>query len=157
MRPEAERQDLHDLAAVAFDEDETSELLAAIDRAAAAAFAGRSSGAALASLGYDSVLDEDWPMRLRSGRAQRVLAFETGAVTIEFEVETLLDRRALTGRLSPAQPSALDLVHAEGRAETSTDASGRFVFDDIPPGPIRLGCLPVGDAAPRIETEWVTI
>jgi hypothetical protein len=157
MESEFERNELHELAGVAFDEDETRGLLAAIDRAAAAAFAGRSADAALACLDYDSVLDDDWPLRLRSGRAQRLLAFETAGLTIEFAVETLLDRRALTGRLSPARQSRIELVHAEGRQDTTTDAAGRFVFDDIPPGPIRLGCLPVGRSEPRVETEWVTI
>src|SRR3712207_6801663 len=121
MESDYERDDLDELAAVAFDEDETAGLLAAIDRAAAAAFAGRTANASLASLGYDSVLDDDWPLRLRSGRARRLLAFATGGVTIEFQVETILDRRALTGRLSPGEPSSVELVHAEGRAKTSTD------------------------------------
>jgi hypothetical protein len=145
-----------DLAAAAFDSAETRELLRRIERAGAAAFRGRSAGAALATLGYDSALDDDWPLRLRNGRAQRLLTFDTGTLTIEFEVETVLDRRALTGRITPGGEARVEVIHAAGRDQATADHVGRFSLDNIPPGAIRVACTPDGSAT-RVETEWITI
>ena len=145
-----------DLAAAAFDAAETHDLLVRIERAGAAAFRGRNASAALATLGYDSALDDDWPLRLRNGRAQRLLTFDTGTITIEFEVETVLDRRSLTGRITPAGEAHIEVIHADGRDGATADAVGRFSLDDIPAGAIRVACTPDGSAT-RVETEWVTI
>jgi hypothetical protein len=145
-----------DIAAAAFDSVETHDLLARIERAGAAAFRGRSASAALATLGYDSALDDDWPLRLRNGRTQRLLTFDTGTLTIEFEIETVLDRRALTGRITPAGEARVEVIHAGGRDEAVADRVGRFSLDNIPAGAIRVACTPDGSAT-RVETEWVTI
>ena len=95
--PDADSFDLDLLGARLDEEDGAVQMLARIDAAAEAVLDARDPDAAVASLEYDSVLDDDWRSRLRSGRTQRVLAFTTKSCSVDVEVEVVIERRSMTG------------------------------------------------------------
>ena len=85
--PDSESLDLGALGARLDQEDGAGALLARIEAVAQKVLDARDPDAAVASLDYDSVLDDDWRTRLRSGRTQRVLAFATPSFAVDVEVE----------------------------------------------------------------------
>ena len=147
--------ELGELGRALFDADETDDLLARIERAGAAAVDDRDASARVAGLTYDSVLDDEWSVRMRAAPTQRLLTFTSGGSTIELAVEAVLERRQLSGRISPAHGRAIELAHRDGRRSVPVDDAGCFVFDDVPAGVVRVGWSDAGDA--RLETPWVAI
>lgn len=152
---DSESIDLDLLGARLDEEDDATQVLARIDAAGQAVLDGRDPEAAVASLDYDSVLDDDWRARLRSGRTQRVLAFATPSFAVDVEVEVVVERRAMTGQIAPPVEAAIVATHREGRTACSCDEHGRFLVDDLPAGPVRLSIRRSGERP--VETAWVAI
>jgi hypothetical protein len=153
--PDAESIDLSALGARLDQEDDAGDLLARIEAVAQRVLDARDPEAAVASLDYDSVLDDDWRRRLRSGRTQRVLAFATPSFAVDVEVEVVIERRALTGQIAPPTAAAIVAIHREGRTSFASDEQGRFLVDDLPAGPVRLSIRRAGERP--VETSWVAI
>jgi hypothetical protein len=153
--PDSESFDLKALGARLDQEDDAGEQLARIEAVAQRVLDARDPDAAVALLDYDSVLDDDWRSRLRSGRTQRVLAFATPTFAVDVEVEVVVERRALTGQIAPPAEAAIVAIHREGRTSFASDDQGRFLVDDLPAGPVRLSIRRAGERP--VETSWVAI
>jgi hypothetical protein len=120
-------------------------------------FTWRSIDADLAALVYDSadaelagVRGEDMP---------RQITFQASDIEIEamvFDDGDPTGARRLVGQLVPAAPSTIQLVSGTGIHTTSCDHLGRFSFDSLTSGPVRL-CLLVSDALRTVHTDWVLL
>jgi hypothetical protein len=127
----------------------------AVLAAARASLAWRDPDAALAALVRDSV-----EMRLISvrGGMPRLLTFLGGALTIDVQVTTRSGSVEVVGELDPALPARVVVESPAGSHETSSDPQGRFKFDGVAPGPVRLRCEPTTDGAfAPVRTEWVQL
>ncbi|MDQ1709921.1 MAG: hypothetical protein QOG49_1306 [Frankiaceae bacterium] len=120
--------------------------------AARSAYAWRTIDAELASLAYDSLLDDKELAGVRSAdSATRMLTFESADVTVELAVE----RGRIIGQLVPAQAGTVELRHAGGLMSAVADEVGRFSFDGVQRGPFSLRCT-TADAA-TIVTAWIVL
>jgi len=129
----------------------------ALVAAARAAFGWRTPGAEVAQLTYDSTLDEQALVGVRSTTPSRLLSFEASGFTVEMEAISSGPRRRLRGELGPPQPGLVE-IRQPGRSVTVVaDGLGRFLVDDLRAGPLSLR-LP----GPRSEgvakiTDWVLL
>lgn len=124
--------------------------------AARSALAWRRMDAELAELLHDSALETAGAGATRSTARLRALAFESSSgVSLEIEISEDGDRRSLIGQVVPATAAPIAIRHPGGTHSVTSDAIGRFRFDNIPGGPMSLRCEPP-DGAP-IETGWVVI
>lgn len=116
-----------------------------------AAWTWRTIDAELATLVFDSVLEESALVRGDDSTATRLLVFEgPGESSVEFEVGD----RGLVGQLLPPAPGTVRLLNADGSVvESSTDEVGCFELP-LPPGPFRLICR---SAESEFTTEWVRL
>ncbi|MET0694979.1 MAG: hypothetical protein ABWX96_21995 [Propionibacteriaceae bacterium] len=116
-----------------------------------AAWSWRTIDAELASLVFDSYLEEAAAVRGEEASGARLLIFEGGnASSVEFEVGT----EGLVGQLLPPVSGHVSLLNAEGTAvETETDQLGCFVLP-LPTGPFRLLCR---TEESTFTTEWVSL
>ncbi|MDX6720881.1 MAG: hypothetical protein QOJ63_3135 [Solirubrobacteraceae bacterium] len=145
--------------------DELRRVFAAIDpipdpvrRAARAAIEWRTTGAELAGLVHDSIVDGPATAG-RDGTGSRVLTFEAPDLTIALEAQADADETLrLVGRLDPPQPAQIVVRHGSELIATRADERGRFVAA-VARGPlsvrVRLGDEP--GAARLVETAWLTI
>jgi hypothetical protein len=126
------------------------------------AFCWRTVDAELAELSFDSLVDRDAALAVRSGGdtalEPRMLGF--GAVvdgedlSIDVEVSTAGARSALIGQLWPAGVAAVEMQECGGGStEVPTDELGRFLIEPVPRGPIRLR---VQHAGRVVQTTWVS-
>jgi hypothetical protein len=144
---------LEELRALAAEGDPVPERVLA---AARGSFTWRTIDAELAELAYDSALDAERLLTVRSEDTIRLLTFETSELTIELEVTAVEDRRRIQGQLVPASAGVVELRHAGGLLELEVDSVGRFSADDVEPGPVSLRWR--GDEpGAAVTTEWVTI
>ena len=118
--------------------------------AARSAFAWRTMDAELAELVEDA--QDKQLLGVRSDDLSTLLSFESPALGVEVEVLVAGSRRRLLGQLVPGQPGRVEVRHAAGRIEVPADEVGRFVADDIPPGPVSLRCHAAGGRL--VETDW---
>lgn len=88
-------------------------------------FTWRTVDAELASLTFDSLLDDE-PAVVRTTTAAplRVLTFEADGLTVEVEVE----ERRLAGQLVPAVAAEIELVTPHRTVRAGADHLGRFVL-----------------------------
>jgi hypothetical protein len=116
-----------------------------------AAWSWRTIDAELASLVFDSYLEEAAAVRGEEASGARLLIFEGGdGASVEFEV----GESNLVGQLLPPAPGNVSLLNADGGAvEAETDQVGGFVLP-LPTGPFRLLCRN-GDAT--FTTEWLSL
>jgi hypothetical protein len=148
--------------------DELRRVFAAIDsipepvRAAArGAIEWRTTGADVAALVHDSIVDG--PATAGCDAAgSRVLTFEAAALTIELQaaVEAGDDETLrLVGQLTPPQPAQIVVRHGRELIATRADGRGRFVAGGVGHGPVsvrvRLGAD--SGAGRLVETAWLTI
>jgi hypothetical protein len=119
------------------------------DEASRAAYARRTTGAALARLGYDSLLDD--AVHLRDPDAPRIVSFEAGSLTVEIEIAD----DWLVGQLIPPSSGEVTLVTMHGDAGRAlADDAGCFLLPVPPPGPVRFRCrVPQGE----VVTDWVRL
>ena len=61
----------------------------------------------------------------------------------------------VVGEVSPAVPARVVLESPAGSHETDVDDEGRFRFQGVVAGSVRLRCEPVDGAA--VHTEWVLL
>ena len=124
--------------------------------AAKATFTWRTIDAELAALVFDSASEELVGVRGAEADAARQMTFRTPGVEIELVVVSETSRR-LVGQLVPPQAAEIELHHEDTTAIARSDNLGRFTFNDVPTGSVRLTCrLPEEDGA-VIQTEWIII
>lgn len=127
--------------------------------AAKAAFTWRTIDAELASLTYDSSVDENALVGVRGGDGPRQLTFERGELSLELEVVEVGARRRLTGQVvsGPLAELSLQQSAADGSVPVPTDHLGRFHLDEVAAGPARFLFRLAGDVTTDVLTDWVTI
>lgn len=110
----------------------------------------QSLDAELAELVYDSKAQDTVLVR---GDTREVTFRAPG---IEVEVMVLSERhRSLVGQVIPAQEADVELRHDGAMATVRTDALGRFAFERVSRGPIKL--VVVTDSGARVQTEGLVI
>lgn len=119
--------------------------------AAKAAFTWRTIDAELAELVYDSA--ESGLVGVR-GEAARQVTFRSPGVEIEVMV---IDERArrIVGQLVPPQQATVEVHTSAGVREQGSDSLGRFSFEGIAPGPVKLS-VQTADGG-TVVTEWTII
>ena len=134
----------------------------AVIAAARAAFLARDLDGALAVLIADSrVPDGDASAfetvrtDLEPTQGRWLLSFFGGGVQVDMEVDDGGDRVRLLGQFSGASGDEYYLESAAGRQRIEVDAVGRFIVDDVDPGPVRLRCR--GADGTQITTAWVSV
>jgi len=145
--------------------EELRELIARTDpvperlnEAARGAFTWRTIDAELAELMQDSAEADEGALALRSAATgPRLLSFESPRVAIEAEVTVLGPReRRLIGQIVPPVAAAMTLEQGGVRLTAQADELGRFTFDRVGAGPVRLrAALP--DGGMEIATPWTSI
>jgi hypothetical protein len=152
MVPDDDVVDLTDKLRALDDDPPPAALLAA----ARAAFSWRTVDSDLCRPSYDSLLDEALTPT-RGDHDSRLLRFELTDVALDVEVATEGSSRTLVGQLMPAVAAELTVRHG-GEVETSVRADdlGRFVLDDVRPGPLSIRCVVDGQPT-AAHTDWVLI
>jgi len=109
----------------------------------------------LAALVYDSVIDDDLLVGVRSAaQAVRQLTFEARDLLLELEVS---GARTLVGQVVPPQVAVVELRHRGGSTSVETDELGCFRLSAMPDGPVSLRCRPTQSGAGPIATSWITL
>lgn len=123
--------------------------------AALVAHTWHSVDAELAQLVYDSVVPEagDELVAVRSDDGPRQITFE--APGVEIEVTVAGSTRTMVGQLVPPQAAQVELTEGDRVVGTTADELGRFRFEDIDPGPVRLTVL--GSNHRTVQTEWIVL
>ncbi|MEL6891737.1 MAG: hypothetical protein AAFP84_09085 [Actinomycetota bacterium] len=121
-----------------------------VTEGARAAFTWRNIDAELAEIVFDSATEL---AGVRSEDLDRQITFQAPGVEIEVMVVDETSRR-LIGQLIPPSEMTVDLVGSDGVATVATDRLGRFTFDEIEPGPVRL-VVRDADGGAVVQTEWV--
>ena len=120
--------------------------------AARGAVAWRTIDQDLADLVFDSSVEL---AGVRDPNAARQLTFRSGDVEIEL---MLVDpaRRRLVGQLVPATATTVRLESPEAQLEQATDRFGRFTFDGVQTGPVRI-TMPAAAGRRAVSTDWVLL
>lgn len=125
----------------------------------------RTLDAELAALVEDSALDRSAGVAVR-GQAQqklRQLTFQfydaqnDDELVIAMEVESRGPHRRLIGHLSSRRPAEIEIRQpaAPEARRVDVDHLGRFIIDDVLPGPMSLTCRRSG--ARPVATEWTPL
>jgi len=117
---------------------------------ARAAFTWRTIDTELAELVFDSTQEL---AGVRAEEANRQVTFRAPGVEIEVMVIENGSRR-LVGQLVPPAMHTVELVGADAVRSVESDQLGRFTFEALEPGPVRLVVLGA-DGARIVQTEWV--
>ncbi|MDG6102692.1 hypothetical protein Daura_41765 [Dactylosporangium aurantiacum] len=125
----------------------------AVLSAARASIAWRDPDAALARLTADSAAHR--LVAVRGGGSPRLLSFFGGSLTIDVQATTREGGVEMVGEVSPPVPARVVLESPGGSQETDVDDEGRFRFQGVVAGSVRLRCEPAGGAA--VHTEWVLL
>jgi hypothetical protein len=76
---------------------------------------------------------------------------------VEIEVMVVdAARRRLIGQLIPPGEADIELVSGDRVRSLRSDALGRFSFDEIEPGPVRIVVLGA-DGQRAAQTEWMLL
>jgi hypothetical protein len=125
---------------------------AAVLSAARGAVAWRTIDQDLAELVFDSASELTG---VRDPSAPRQLTFRSGEVEIELMVVEPVRRRVL-GQIVPARTATVRLQGAGIDVEQTSDRFGRFSFEEVHAGPVRLTVAATpGDR--DIATDWVLL
>jgi hypothetical protein len=125
-------------------------------------FCWRSVDAELAELAFDSLVDREVAMAVRSGEESvlepRMLGFDATVdgtdLSIELEVSAVDGQCTMIGQLSPAGAETLSVQTGDGSTvNVRVDEVGRFLLRPVPSGPVRLRVVHAGHA---VQTTWVT-
>ncbi len=117
---------------------------------ARAAFTWRNIDTELAQIVFDSAHEL---AGVRSSDTNRQLTFQAPGV----EIEVMLienGARRLVGQLIPPQETSIELVAGDDVVSARSDRLGRFTFDQVAPGPVRLVVLG-GGGERLVQTDWV--
>ena len=152
MNDEAVFAELHDLIA------RTDPVPERLDEAARAAFTWRTIDAELAELMQDSAEVDEEALALRGpATGPRLLSFESPRLAIEAEVTVLGPReRRLAGQVVPPVAASLTLEQGGVRLSVQADELGRFAFDRVGAGPVRLR-VALPDSGMEVATPWTSI
>ena len=63
--------------------------------------------------------------------------------------------RRLVGQLVPARPATVRARGHRGQLDQEADRFGRFTFDAVPAGPVRISVDRAGRAS--VATDWVVL
>jgi hypothetical protein len=119
---------------------------------ARAAWTWRTIDAELAELVFDSAAELTG---VRSEDQARQVTFQAPGVEIEVMVIDDVSRR-IVGQLVPPAEMTVELAGGDRVISTRSDRLGRFGFDEVLAGPVRLTVL--GEAGePVVHTEWVLL
>jgi hypothetical protein len=119
--------------------------------AAHGAWTWRTIDQELAALVFDSATELSG-VRDRGGARQ--LTFQAPGLEIEVMIADPATRR-LIGQLVPARPATVELEGTDGKLGQEADRFGRFAFDAVPAGPVRITVTaPDGTT---IATDWVVL
>lgn len=95
------------------------------------------------------------------GEQARLLTYQAGERTIEIEVSDAGGRLRILGQLVPAEPARVRADQPTGGREVDVDSLGRFAIRDLPAGPTRFTCQPLGPdgepAGAEIHSEWLVL
>lgn len=146
---------LRRLAAIARKADPVPGLVGDLARAA---FAFRDLDAELAALVDDST-NELVPVR-GSDLVERLLEFSARGLRIELQLSAVAGRRSMLGQVHAIDALPGLVIVAESSSGVSTapaavDARGRFSFDALPDGSIRLRCHRPGGTS--VVTPWFAL
>jgi hypothetical protein len=119
--------------------------------AARGAWTWRTIDEELAALVFDSATESTG---VRDHGGARQLTFQGPGIEIEVMVSDPATRR-IVGQLVPAQTATIELENASGTATQTADRLGRFTFEGVPAGPIRL-TVTVPDGV-TVTTDWVVL
>lgn len=124
----------------------------AVSAAARAAFGRRVPGAVPARL----VSETDPPVAATlRGPAPRLLTFKGGGRTVEVELTPAERGFEIAGRLLPPADARVRVRRTDGEITGRTGSGGRFVVEEVPPGPVSLlFLLPDGSS---VVTGWVRL
>jgi hypothetical protein len=117
---------------------------------ARAAWTWRTIDEELATLVFDSAAELTG---VRSEDTSRQLTFRAPGMEIEVMVVDDATRR-LVGQLVPPGAFTVTLLAGDAEVPQATDRLGRFAFDDVAPGPVRL-VVADPDGTAVVTTEWV--
>jgi hypothetical protein len=119
---------------------------------ARAAWTWRTIDEELAELVFDSAAELTG---VRSEDTARQLTFRAPGVEIEVMVVDDASRR-IVGQLIPPGEFTVQVAMGDQVLEESTDRLGRFMFDAVVPGPVRISVIdPAGTHV--VSTEWVLL
>jgi hypothetical protein len=121
--------------------------------AASEAFAWRDVDAALAGLVSDSLAGAG--AAVVRGAAPRLLSFATADVAIDLEITEDGDSVRVLGQISPGRDVDVTIEHVRGRSTARSDEIGRFHFDGLPAGWLRVVVDAGADGTGRSHTEWI--
>lgn len=117
---------------------------------ARAAFTWRTIDAELAEIVFDSATEL---AGVRSEDLDRQITFRAPGVEIEVMLVDATARRVV-GQLIPPSERTVELVGSDHVDTVGSDRLGRFSFDDVAPGPVRL-VVRDADGGAVAQTEWV--
>jgi hypothetical protein len=128
------------------------------------AFCWRTIEAELAELSFDSLVDRDAVLAVRSGGdtalEPRMLGFgavvdgEDLAIEVEVEISSAVGRNMLVGQLWPSGAPTVEVQTGDGMTtEVPADEMGRFLVEPVPRGPVRLRIEHNGRV---VQTAWVS-
>jgi hypothetical protein len=125
--------------------------------AAKASLTWRTIDAELASLAFDSNVDES-PVLVRGPASdEQLLTFETAELAVDLQVSKRGAGRRLVGQIAPAGVAEIEVRTGSGVVVTITsDELGRVPAVDVPAGSLSLRILRAGETNP-IVTDWVTV
>jgi hypothetical protein len=94
---------------------------------------------------------------VRGSDQVRTITFECQLLTIAVTVTvTGTDRYRLDGWIAPPASLPVEIRSAGSRLQASSDDGGRFVFEDVPAGEMRLAVLPVSGGPVELVNPVVT-
>jgi len=122
-------------------------------------FALRTIDAELAALTADSQVAGTAAAVRHGAQAQlpRLLTFETTGLLVELEIGGSGPVRRILGELVPSGPATVELRQpgAAGIRQIDADEDGRFMIEDLRPGPFNLTCRRPGRGP--VTTEWTSL
>lgn len=119
---------------------------------AKAAWTWRTIDEELAELVFDSATEL---MGVRSEDTARQLTFRAPGVEIAVMVIDEAARR-IVGQLIPPSAFTVRLSSGDRTMEEVTDRLGRFTFEPVPPGPVRISVVGA-DGGRTVSTEWTLL
>lgn len=119
---------------------------------ARAAWTWRTIDEELAELVFDSAAELTG---VRSEDTARQLTFRAPGLEIEVMVVDEASRR-LVGQLIPPGEFTVQLAVGDQVLDEATDRLGRFTFDAVAPGPVRISVIGT-DGTHVVSTEWVLL
>jgi len=120
---------------------------------ARAAWTWRTIDEELAELVFDSAAELTG---VRSEDTARQLTFRAPGMEIEVMIVDEASRR-IVGQLVPPGSFTVQLLSSDDHVrEEASDRLGRFSFDAVAPGPVRLAVIDP-DGTPVVTTEWTLL